>query len=831
MSAVPAAAPEEPADVSFAALRSNGIAALQRLCGAVWTDYNLHDPGVTTLEQLVYSLTDLAYRAGFDPADYLTGPDGTIDYGRLALYAPERILPCGALTIEDYRRLLYGSIPELADVWIRADEDGLLHADVLAATDPALHAELFAPAGQAPSPAALTASVRAVYAAHRALCADLAEVRVVTPRTYYLRGEIDTDGGRPQAEVLAQILSDCGDYLSSGLSARRLRDVMADGLAPEDVFDGPTTRYGHVVVRPGAADGGAVGVSELIAVIQKIDGVRRIRTLAIVDEHGKTCQAIPRDPVAGVYGVLPFPEDEARRELLRLQPEQGIEHGVSEQTVPATPAWRVANRLLYEDGRLELAKLQFERRALRTKEGTADVRDALPHGRYRNLHAYYSVQHDFPSVYGVGRYGLPASASDERRAQARQLQGFLYPMEQLMANFLQNLEEFRTLFSLDAADPRTYFSQYLDGAGAPGVDELYVDRPARTAARVREVLGRHDDHAGRKSRAYDYLLALYGETFPQTALRRFNHYHPHDTDAWLLAAKRRLLASLVELGAARGHGCDYTLPLDAPGAVAPLAVRVAILVGFDHGDRYRSLMPVWDGEAQPLAEEEDHGIRNAAPPGWMPVPPAAAPPHGAPAALRALRDALPEALLRDGALIENYRLELAGSDYTLHVQAGPQWRALGRYASRADAVAAAHAAVATLARLNRGCEGLHLIEHVLLRPRQGDEARHAHGNREFYEARISVVLPRWTLRGADRSFRNFVEDTVREHCPAHIHPTFLWLAASQMALFEAMHEDWRAALRAWHAADDTNRQERADVLHDTAGTLVHFLRAHRKEPE
>ena len=47
----------------FAALRSAGIAALQRLCGSVWTDFNLHDPGVTTLEQLAYGLTDLAYQA------------------------------------------------------------------------------------------------------------------------------------------------------------------------------------------------------------------------------------------------------------------------------------------------------------------------------------------------------------------------------------------------------------------------------------------------------------------------------------------------------------------------------------------------------------------------------------------------------------------------------------------------------------------------------------------------------------------------------------------------------------------------------------------------
>ena len=814
-----AAPAEEPPEVRFDALRSAGIAALQRLCGSVWTDYNLHDPGVTTLEQLVYSLTDLAYRAGFDLADYLTQPDGGIDYARLALYAPEQILPCGALTPDDYRRLLYGCIPELGDVWLRADQDGLLHADVLPAADQPL------------APGALAARVRAVYAAHRALCADLVDVREVTPRPYYLRGEIDTGGDRPPAQVLAQILSDCGDYLSSGLTARRLRDALADAVAPEDVFDGPRTTHGHVVARPGAALGASVTVSELIAVIQKVEGVRRIRALTIVDGQLAPCLAIPRDAVAGVYGVLPFPDDDATRALLHLQPEQGIEYGVSEQTVPAAPAWRAANRLLYEEGRLELAKLQFERRALRAEEGTADVRSALPQGRYRNLHAYYSVQHDFPAVYGVGRYGLPGSASDERRAQARQLQGYLYPMEQLMANFLQNLERFRTLFSLDDPHGPTYFSQYLDGPSVPGVADLYAHDPQDTAGRVRDALARHDDHAGRKGRAYDYLLALYGEAFPQTALRRFNHYHPHDTDAWLLDAKRRLLASIAALGAGRGRGGDYTQPLAAPGAVPPLAVRVAILVGFDGGDGDRSLLPAWDGDALPLVEEEDTDARDAAPADWMPVPPAVEPPRGAPAALDALRGALPETLFRDGALLANYRLAATAGGYTLHVQAGPRWHALGSYGRRADAVADAHAAVAALARMNRDCEGLHVVEHVLLRPRQEAEAEHAYGNPDFYGSRISVVLPRWTLRGADRSFRNFVEETVREHCPAHIHPTFLWLGATQMAWFETLHEDWRAALRGWHAAGDGDREERARVLHETAGSLVHFLRRHRKEPE
>lgn len=826
-------------EASFEALRSAGIGALQRLCGEVWTDFNLHDPGVTTLEQVAYGLTDLAYRTGFDMADYLTGVDGSIDYAGLALYPPEDILPGAPLTIEDVRRLLYGEIPALADVWIRAAGGGLLAIDVLPEHDGSAAAPVQAGADAEAAGAALAHQVRSVYAAHRALGADLARVRVLRPRAYYLRGEIDTWGERSQAEVLAQVLFDCDQYLSSGLSAQRLRDVIALDWSPERVYDGPATRHGHVSVRPGADSDAAVSVSELIGVIQKIDGVRRIRTLSIVDADLTPVPAIARDRADGSCGVLAFPLGEELSELLRVQPEQGIEYGVSEQTIPQAPAWRSANRLLYEEARLELAKLRFEQRAFRADDSGARTRYALPAGTHRPLHAYYSVQHEFPAVYGIGQYGLPESASPERKAQARQLQGYLYPMEQLMANYLQNLQDFPRLFGLGHEDARSYGTQYLDGPAAPGVDALYREGPDATRMRLARVLARQDEHMERKGRVYDYLLAIYGETFAQTALRRYSHYHPHDTEAWLLDAKRRLLAELVELSAGRGSGADYTLAPDAPGAVAPLARRAAILLGFDGSERPRSLCPGRPGARLALVEEDtaEQGlVAPAAPDDWLPLPPAAGRADIAGDRRLAREGRLDEAVFRDGALLANYRLARDGGNYQLHVQAGVHWRLLGTYGRRDEAVAAAHAAVAELAALNRGCEGMHIVEHVLLRPglSREDDGQHRPGeglgNPTFYAAHISVVLPRWTLRCADRGFRNFVEETVREHCPAHIQPGFLWLGPAHMAEFEDLHGAWRGALRDWHAAAGDTRARDAQPLHATAGALVHFLRLHRKEP-
>ena len=57
--------PAFPQYLNFQVLRDIGIKRLQALSSDLWTDYNLHDPGVTILEVLCYAITDLGYRNNF----------------------------------------------------------------------------------------------------------------------------------------------------------------------------------------------------------------------------------------------------------------------------------------------------------------------------------------------------------------------------------------------------------------------------------------------------------------------------------------------------------------------------------------------------------------------------------------------------------------------------------------------------------------------------------------------------------------------------------------------------------------------------------------------
>ena len=87
-------------EIGFDNLRQQAIELIQQLSGQIWSDYNLHDPGVTILEQLVFALTDLGYRCDFDVADYLADSQGNIDLDAQNLLAPAQAFSCRPSTAE-----------------------------------------------------------------------------------------------------------------------------------------------------------------------------------------------------------------------------------------------------------------------------------------------------------------------------------------------------------------------------------------------------------------------------------------------------------------------------------------------------------------------------------------------------------------------------------------------------------------------------------------------------------------------------------------------------------------------------------------------------------
>jgi hypothetical protein len=96
-------------------------------------------------------------------------------------------------------------------------------------------------------------------------------------------------------------------------------------------------------------------------------------------------------------------------------------------------------------------------------------------------------------------------------------------------------------------------------------------------------------------------------------------------------------------------------------------------------------------------------------------------------------------------------------------------------------------------------ENLHVVEHILLRPRQTGaltlDVRHDNKCKALdiidpYSFRITVVLPHWAGRFAEMDFRTMFKRLMRAEAPAHVYIHFMWLDPLQMYCFEHCWADW-----------------------------------------
>lgn len=101
-------------------------------------------------------------------------------------------------------------------------------------------------------------------------------------------------------------------------------------------------------------------------------------------------------------------------------------------------------------------------------------------------------------------------------------------------------------------------------------------------------------------------------------------------------------------------------------------------------------------------------------------------------------------------------------------------------------------------------EGFHLIEHLLLRPRQEDQDDFFAvcldkdcffcGQEDPYSFRISAVFPYWTRKfmvsDPKLKKRTYVDKIIRQEAPAHVHLKVCWVNNFQMRLLDLHYHRW-----------------------------------------
>ncbi len=816
----------DPDGFDFDALKRAGIALLQDLSGQIWTDFNAHDPGVTILEQLCYSLTELGYRSDFPPEDYLAAGDGSIDPHRHALYLPNEIFPSETLTEHDLRTVLYDRVPEIEDVWfedvVPAQAGGAAAAGKTGLLRVFLRLGDTAAGDPGPERDAIEQRVREKVAQlvvmHRTLCSDVHEVCIVNTVPFLLAGEIEIDSVRDPAAVFADIYFQCAHQINSGFRIERYDEMVARGTTLESLFSGPRTLHGYVADDDVDGDRGGIPVVRLIGLIRAIPGVRQVHRLTICDADGKGVDA--SELTSDTLVRLLFPVTDVQKGLLRLR----MTRSSREQEVLDAAAQAERDADMIEDARIELKKLRFESSAGRHRTQSLDQIVIPPSGVYRPFNEYHSIQNQFPAVYGINEYGVPASAPKQQILSANQLKAYLYLFEQLMANYLQSIADIPQLFSVSSETTHTYSAQRITNAMLPKIEGMYTQDAAGIDNALARIVAKFDPVEDRRNRVLDTMLAMYGETFSQRTLRKFAIYHGRRSSEWLLQNKLAFLTHIVSLNRRRASAFYYGDASIDSNNVSGAQAKIAILLGMHEHRASRSLcdsMLARGVELIPDSAADDKTLARLY--AHLSVPPKDDA-QGETDAIAKLKK-IPESLFRRGFNVENFVTEREGERTVVYfqVRAGKQrWR-LGSHARDSAAVRHMQQLRDAIRSLNQACEGFHLVEHMLLRPHgDNDEHRRAGVKDDFYPFRVSVVFPSWTARFEDREFRKFAEETVCATLPAHVYPEFLWLDFAAMCEFEEKYDIWLDALRLpAEVGDSTALLDRAAVL------IIAFLQKHR----
>lgn len=520
---------------------------MQQLSGDVWTDYNDHDPGITIMEQLCDSMSKLNKRASIPIQNLLNSQSKKKrDEINNAFFDAVEILPANPVTMDDYRVLIIDRVQYVRNAWIETVRDNLegieglykilLQIDENARTDEGIRK--------------IKEEVFSLFNDHRNLCEDIESIQILDIEKIEVFADIDIGSEVVAEELLAEILIKLEEHLNPSIQYHTLEELIEKGYSVDEAFDGPPPVHGIILKSDLRGMTSEVYVSKLIEIVQGIEGVRRISYFK-VEKNG-----IPVDgdviPIKqNTYPVLNMDTIDDRFTESADYPMQFYRGALNYEIDLNT-----ANQLLY-------SMYAHYKKGYRMKM-LYHEKDFPSTITLDEVSTYNSIQNALPLTYGVNELGLPdyVKSTRERLAMVKQLRGYLLFFEQIICNYLAQLSNVRNLFSTNKDIEQTYYSQVPDEL--PGIiDIMNANTLEAFKEKVDKVTREFDPFVERRNRFLDHLLSRFGEQFSTDFLLKVSNYvglgsneslHP---DMELINAKIEFLNNYIDISKNRGKGFNY----------------------------------------------------------------------------------------------------------------------------------------------------------------------------------------------------------------------------------------------------------------------------------
>ncbi|MBE7170238.1 MAG: hypothetical protein INR73_06595 [Williamsia sp.] len=609
-------APVNPAS-DFHFLRQEGIRHIQQLAGTTWTDHNVHDPGITILDQLCYAITDLSYRLDHDITDLLATETGD---PYKSLFSPANILSVNPVTLTDLRKALI-DVEGVRNAWIEKQtqsqpalyyypddktlnlfESGEKQMEQLSLQG--MYRVLIEPELSSASTTLLADVVSRLHAG-RNLCEDFDEIKILDTALVTVSGMVEVGQTADIDMLAAGVLFRIAQFISPQLQFYTLADMLQKGKSGDEIFEGPALVHGFIdedelntYTRKTA-----LHTSDIIREIMDEPGVSYVSNISISYNSALSAENWFLAVEEGKTPVLDYDHDTTLLSAAPL-PAAGKASVVQSDRPPTTDQTLVFRK----NGvklRIDRDRVRDLFKALKTdphrQSLKAEDKDIVPRaGMYRRLHTYYSIQNHFPQLYGIGEAGLPASASPARKAQAKQLKAYLLLFEQILANYCAQAAGLKQLFSFSPANEHTYFHQSIINI-VPGAEELFTCCQAGAGQQLAGITESGEEALVRKNRLLDHLLARFGESVTNSTMHLQSYYANHAGKRWLpdnqqsngetagledmVNGKLRFLANYPHISNERGQAFNYKKESWKTDNVSGLEKRIAAKLGISNCTR------------------------------------------------------------------------------------------------------------------------------------------------------------------------------------------------------------------------------------------------------
>lgn len=401
----------------YAQLLEKALKDIQRFAGNVWTDYNLHDPGVTLLDALNYGLLETDYRLGFSLPDYLTRVENTFYPRRHALFSPSEVFPVNPVTETDYRKLFVSNVEDLSDVRVIVHPESGTYdfvLDVLSDTGEIRRKQIMK-------------EVYSLYHSHRNLCENVGSVRFLEYDVLYLCAGIEVDDLVEANQLMARIFFEVQEFLRAGIRFRRVDELLAEGKTSDEILDGP--EQGRMVVdnKSLCTDWDEYDVSWLYQKLCSLPGIYRISSLYFKEGTDVLRGNLRRKSLFQGYALAEMGNWGHDIQLIRRN-----------QPVP----------IFWDDVQRRCYSMRTTLYGAQNRTTDKAVLDSVPEGTYRNVFTHYPLRHDLPGCY--------------QRSIDKQTDEYLRIFDHTIEGLLGELQSLPTWMVPDSSDLSEKKEQWMD---------------------------------------------------------------------------------------------------------------------------------------------------------------------------------------------------------------------------------------------------------------------------------------------------------------------------------------------------------------------------------